>query len=54
MNPGESINKRTRLSEMAKIGIGAPSIICKVNLMECTWTIPPKIMMNGMNKIRGR
>ena len=54
LNPRESINQRIILPDMAKIGIGAPSIICKVNLMECTLTIPPAIMVNGLNKIRGR
>ena len=39
---------------MANIGIGDPSIIWKVNLMEFIQTILPTIMMNVMNKIRGR
>ena len=36
LNPGESINKRIILPDMAKIGIGPPRTIWKVDLMECT------------------
>ena len=51
LNPVESINQRIRLSEMARIGIGASSTIWKGNYMEYTWIIHPKRMMNGLKKI---
>ena len=35
-NPEESINQSIILTDMAKIDIGAPSTIWKLNLMECT------------------
>ena len=40
--------------DMDKIGIGDPSIIWKVNLMEFIRTILPTIIMNGLKKIRRR
>ena len=52
LNPGESINQTKILPDMAKIGGGAPSTIRKINLMECTLTIHPKIMMNGLKKTK--
>ena len=54
MNYVESINQSKILTEMDKIGSGAPSIIWKVNLMECTLTIHPTSMLNGTNKNIGR
>ena len=37
---------------MANIGIGDPRTIWKGNFMECTWTIQPTKIMNGMKKTR--
>ena len=54
LNYVESINQRKILTEMDKIGSGAPRIIWKVNLMECTLTIHPTSMLNGTNKNIGR
>ena len=54
LNPRESRNQRIRLSEMVKIGIGAPSTIRKGNLMECTGTNQTTNMMNGLKKNRQR
>ena len=53
-NPGESINQRKILPEMAKIGGGAPGTRWKGNLMGRTRTINPERMMNGLKKIIGR
>ena len=39
LNPGESINQRITLQDMAKIGIGAPMTRLKVSLIECRRTI---------------
>ena len=50
----ESKNKKIGLTEMSKIGIVALITISKRNLMECTLTIHPTSMMNGLKKIRGR
>ena len=54
LNPGVSINQGKILSDVSNIGGGAPIAIWKGNLMECTWTIQTTIMMNSMNKNRGR
>ena len=54
LNPVESRNQRIRLPDMDKMGIGAPSTIWNINLMEFTLTIQTKIMMNGLNKRGGR
>ena len=43
-----------RLPDMAKIGIGAPSIIRKINLVQCTRTIYPTSIINGLTENRGR
>ena len=40
--------------DMANIGIGDPSIVWKVNLMEFIRTILPTIIINGLKKIRRR
>ena len=47
-----SINQRKRLLDMSKIGGGDPITRRKGNLMKCTQTIHPTIMMNGMQKNR--
>ena len=52
LNPGVSINQRKRLPEMAKIGGSSLGTRRKGNVMECTWTIQPTSMMNGMKKKR--
>ena len=54
LNPGESRNQKKILPDMDKIGGDAPMTRWKVNLMEYKRTIHPKIMMNGLNKNRGR
>ena len=53
-NPWETINKRIRLPESATIGIGASIKIWKGNFMECTSTIHPTSMVNGLKKSRVR
>ena len=51
-NPENSTNQRKRLPDISKLGIGTLNTIWKGNFMECTWTIQPKRMTNGVKKIR--
>ena len=53
LNPGASINQKTILLEMAKIGGGAPSTRWMVNLIACTLIIHPINILSGIKKIRG-
>ena len=48
------INQRKILTEMANIGDGASSTRQKGNFVECTWNIHSKIIIDGLNKDRGR
>ena len=42
------------LLDMENIGIGSPSTIWKGSLTECTWTIHPTIVINGLKENRRR
>ena len=53
LNPGASINQRTKLLCMDNIGGGFPGTIRMRNLMTCTWAIWTINTMDGNKKNRG-